>query len=187
MSETIVHLDLIAIASEVAPDARRELTDAAGGLLALPGVLGGGAIEGEAGSDFDLALYYALADYAALEPFGTDPRYARFLQGSVGPLLGTFAGADVRLEGSLPPPSTYAACLTLAAGAETYDWEVRQRLADWAGDRGAAAAAIGLAAGERQRYRGLAIVFADAAIEGGRPAPDGFEIAWIAGRARSLS
>ena len=183
-SEAVLHLDLIALGPNAAPDAGAALIRSAEVLLSLPGVVDGGAIEGDESSDFNLALYFALRDFAALEPFGTDARYARFLQGDVAPLLRAFAGADVRLEGGLPAGGAYAACLAVATAEETYAWEVRDRLAAWSNGRGRSA--IGLAVGERQRFRGLALVFGEAAIAKEPSTVAGFEIAWIAGKARRL-
>lgn len=189
MTQPVLHLDLIALQPTASAQARDLLLTDAAGLRVLEGVLSIALIEPE-GGEFDLALLFLLNDFSRLEPFGTDPAYAHFLQGRVAPLLRAFAGADVSLEGEPAPLRPYAACLALAAPDETYDWEVRESLAAWAkttlGDRGGSTW-LGLAAGERQRYRGVVAVFSDSPL---RPAPaaDGrFVGTLLQGRARVLS
>ena len=68
-----------------------------------------------------------LEGFTYLEPFGTDARYVRFLQGTVAPRLKAFAGADVSLDApfeasqtvrGLPRPGSAAADLRLG-GAGT--------------------------------------------------------------------
>jgi hypothetical protein len=98
----------------------------------------------------------------------------------VAPLLRAFAGADILLEDDLTT-GNYGACIAVSATDETYDWEIRSRLQDWLVSA-AAGGACGLAAGERQQYRGVAIAFAEAAIAA--PKIDGSTL--IKGRARLL-
>ena len=160
--DTVLHVDLIALAGGVTDAARTELLAAARALIEIDGVRCIGAIEADAGSAYDIAVCFVLDSFGVLEPFGTDPRYVRFLQGTVAPLLRGFAGADVRLESEWPLTAddapAHAACLALEAPEETYDWEVRDRLSEWTTVRGGSSV-IGLAVGERQRFRGLALAF----------------------------
>ena len=91
-----------------------------------------GLIEAESGAEYDLALYFVLQGFGALEPFGTNERYVRFLQGHAAPVLRGLAGADVRLEDDFPTDAApNAACLCLAAPFQTYDWEVSAALQTW--------------------------------------------------------
>jgi hypothetical protein len=182
----ILHVDLIALRPEVGGEAKVGLIEAAAGLTSIEGVMSVSVIEAEGeASDFDLALLYLLRDFAALEPFGTDARYTRFLQGEVAPLLRGFAGADVRLDAALPVTHGWVVLLGLTAPAETYDWEIRERLAAWAGV--GASSVSGLAVGERQRYRGIALAFSDGQASRELPAGEGAEASLISGRARRLA
>jgi hypothetical protein len=81
----------------------------------------------------------------------------RFLQGEVAPRLKTFTGADVALAGHFVELGIWAACLAVSAPAETYDWEIKQRLDEWAAEQGGANV-VGLAVGEKQRFRGVTII-----------------------------
>ena len=105
------------------------------------------------------------------------------MQGKAAPLLRGFAGADVALTAPFPDVGAFAACLALAAPDETYDWEVRDALEGWAGD---AAAAVGLAIGERQRYRGCVLRFTSDDQMPPALADRRFEPTLIAGRAALL-
>jgi len=183
-SARILHVDLIALKDEAAMDARETIIEAAAALGAIEGVTRVSAIEADAGSDYDLALLFLLDDSGALEPFGTDVRYVRFLQATVAPSLKSFAGADVRLDAALPVVDAFGACLALAAPPQTYDWEVRQHLETWL--RGTCAGVAGLAAGERQRFRGLALAFDAEPLRPERPSIRSFEVTMLAGRARAL-
>jgi hypothetical protein len=150
-----------------------------------------------AASDFDLAFFFVLDRFTSLEPFGTDPRYIRFLQGKAARILRAFAGADIALTAPFPEVGPYAACLALMAPDQTYDWEVRSALESWTrsqaieaqpslsreGADNRAANAIGLAIGERQRYRGCVLSFTTTASTPGRLADRRFESTLIAGRA----
>jgi len=159
LTDQVLHIDFVAVAPDAGEAARDQVIAGALALRDISGVVDAGAIEGEAGSDFDLAVFWVLEGFARLEPFGTDARYVRFLQGTVAPRLRAFSGADVSLDADYEGVREFAACLALEAPPETYDWEVRERLTAWAegqmGER-----LIGLAVGERQRYRGLALVSA---------------------------
>jgi hypothetical protein len=174
-----------------------------------------------AASDFDLAFFFVLDRFTSLEPFGTDPRYIRFLQGKAARILRAFAGADIALTAPFPEVEPYATCLALMAPDQTYDWEVRSALESWTrqtippheaepGRSGPgalssdplssdpslsregtgpsseaprpAANAIGLAIGERQRYRGCVLSFTTTASTPGRLADRRFESTLIAGR-----
>jgi hypothetical protein len=181
----VVHADLIRLSEPTTAGEKDELLAQVAAVREIAGVIGAVAIEGEDGSDFDLALFFVLNDFTALEPFGTDARYIRFLQAGLAPRLKTFAGADVRLEGEFAGNGTRAACLALAAPPETYDWEIKQRLEGWAAAQGGSSL-IGLAVGERQRFRGLAVAFGDEAMRFQRPEPGAVEGVFVSGRARRL-
>jgi pimeloyl-ACP methyl ester carboxylesterase len=136
---------------------------------------------------YDLAFFFVLRDFTALEPFGTNPRYIRFLQGKAAPLLRAFAGADIALAAPFPPLQSGGACLALAAPYQTYDWEVREALERWSSAAPADSYAFGLAIGERQRYRGCGFRFAAGSGEA-PPLPDRrFQAALVSGEARLLS
>jgi hypothetical protein len=184
VSRQVLHLDFIKLILETGPDQRRQLEDAAAQLSAIDGVVGVGVIEAATESDFDLAFWFLLREFIALEPFGTDPRYSRFLQGSVAPLLRSFAGADVQLEDKLEASDGPAACIALIGPEEAYDFEVREALEAWTETTGAGLCAIGLAVGERQIYRGAALAFGATNAETYLDGP--FRPTLIRGRARSL-
>jgi hypothetical protein len=180
-----MHLDLVALADHAREPQTRDLVQAASGLAAREDVICAGVIEAEAGSDFDLAFFFVLSDFSALEPFGTDERYSRFLQRHLAPVLRQLAGADVRLAAWPDAAASHASCLALAADDETYDWEVNEELESWAAALGGASA-IGLAVGERQRYRGAAIVFADPAPQQEREFEARFAADVVSGPIRKL-
>ncbi len=186
MSQQVLHLDFISLRPETTQEQRTQLEEAAAGLLALDQVLSAGVINGESGSDFDIAFLFLLPDFTDLEPFGTDPRYVRFLQGNVAPVLRAFAGADVKLEDDLDIVDGPAACLALMAPEETYDWEVRDALEAWGGNLLPDAIAVGIAVGERQQYRGVSIAFGGHASTAAKPEAGSFRPALIRGTARRL-
>jgi len=188
VSQQVLHLDFISLSPTAGPDDRKQLLEAAAQLAELPQVESLGAVEadGASQSDFDLALYFLLPDFTALEPFGTDTRYAGFLQLAVAPRLKAFAGADVRLEADFAVQRTYAACLALMAPEETYDWEVRDALQSWHDSVPGVSGAVGLAVGEKQIYRGAALAFAADPIAAERPDTPKFRSTLIAGAARTL-
>ena len=186
MSQQVLHLDFIGLRPETTQEQRKQLEEAAAGLLALEQVMAAGVINGESGSDFDIAFLFLLPDFTDLEPFGTDPRYVRFLQGSVAPVLRAFAGADVKLEDDLDIVDGPAACLALMAPEETYDWEVRDTVEAWADALSPGAAAIGIAVGERQQYRGVSIAFGGGAPTAAKPDGGSFAPTLIRGTARRL-
>jgi hypothetical protein len=179
-----LHVDLISL-QDATGEAAKVIVEAAGELTEMELVLEAGAIEGRPGSDFDLAVYFLLPSSADIEPFGTDARYVRFLQGTVAPKLTAFGGASVRLEGVFPAQRAYGACLTVEAPEETYDWEVSEKLTAWCGSQPGGGVA-GLATGERQRYRGLAFAFADNELPADRPAIGGLDVTFVAGAIRRL-
>ena len=183
MTEQVLHIDFIAVTPEAGDGGREEILSQAAVALAIDGVVAVGAIDADEGSNFDLGVYFVLEGFTYLEPFGTDARYVRFLQGTIAPRLKVFAGADVSLDEPFDATLPYASCLALEAPPQTYDWEVRERLSTWVeavdGER-----VIGLAVGERQRYRGLAMVFADAALSSKPGSHDG---TIVAGKARRLA
>src|SRR4051794_31924278 len=182
----VIHIDFVAVADNKAtPELLDALFVEAGSLAQLDEVVDAGVIEGAPGSDFELAFLFVLRDFAALEPFGTKPAYAKFLQGYVAPVLRQLAGADVRLEGEMPAIQGPASCIALAASDETYDWEVSSALRDWAKVLSPDSRAIGLAVGERQRYRGVAIAFGSAKAE--RLTDELMTSTLIIGEARSLT
>lgn len=160
VTNRVLHADFIALAPDAQADARTRLVEAASLLTEMEPVLAAAALDVDAGQEFDVAFFFLLADLSGLERFGTDTRYSRFLQADVAPVLRSLAGIDVSLEADLPPDGR-AACITLAAPDHTYDFELRAALDAWSRASGGTAA-IGLAVGERQRYRGLALVSGDA-------------------------
>ena len=186
MSQTILHADFISLAKDVTGEARRDLLTRAAELVTIDGVIAGASIDGDDGSDFDIALLFAVESLQALERFGTDARYVRFLRDDAAPALRALAIADVRLESSLPAPGPYAACLAIAAAEETYDWQVRDALQAWADGVAGATAAVGLASTERQRFRGLAFCAAAGPVARPVDLPAGFAVTFVGGRARSL-
>ena len=181
--ELVLHVDFISIAA-MATAGRAAIVEAAADLARIEGVIGVGAIKGSAASDYDLAVYCLVATFMDLEPFGTHPRYTRFLQGTVAPYLRAFSGADVRLDGPLVDSKPFGACIAAEAAAETYDWEVSQQLAGWA--ESFDGAVVGLAIGERQRYRGVALGFSDRPLIS-RPSLQGFDLTYVSGAARRLA
>jgi hypothetical protein len=187
VSQQVLHLDFVSLSSATGPQDRQQLIEAAGALAAIDGVIATGVIEGEAGSDFDLAFYFVLDDFAALEPFGTDARYSRFLQGEVAPRLRGFAGADVRLDDDFAASAGRGAVIAVLAPDETYDWEVREALQAWAGATGASTATIGLAVGEHQAHRGVALAFDVELHDAPAPDPKRFRASVLRGAARRLA
>lgn len=161
--------------AEVAPSPSRESAGLRVGPPSSP----------SAPSDFDLAFFFVVDSFTFLEPFGTHPAYIAFLQGKVARILKGFAGADISLDASFPHIAPYAACLALAAPDQTYDWEVRATLAS-ASDS-APSRALGLAIGERQRYRGCVLTFTDAPTILIRPEAARYQTSLIAGAVRQLS
>jgi hypothetical protein len=165
-------------------------------------------------SDFDLAFFFVLYTFTSLVPFGTNERYIHFLQGKVARMLRSFAGADIALQQAFPPLQPHASCLAVIAPDETYDWEIRSALESWATETEQAAqpsraepplsrggissspdvpaptpapvSAIGLAIGERQRYRGCVLNFTTAPVTAKRIANRQLTSTLIAGRAARL-
>jgi len=150
---------LISLKAETSGSEREDLLLAAGQLRSIDGVLLTAVIEGVRVSDADLALFFLLDGSADVEAFGTDRRYIAFLQKNLAPSLAGLTGADIVLESDFPGIRPNGICLAIAAPPATYDWEIRQDLATWAASVAPEAWATGLAAGERQRYRGIAIAF----------------------------
>jgi hypothetical protein len=186
VSEQVLHLDFIKLTPETSPERRSQLEAAAATLREIDGVAGVGVIEGQSGSDFDLAFWFVLRAFTSLEPFGTDPRYAQFLQASAAPLLQGFGGADVKLDADFEAADGPAACMALTGPEEAYDFEVREGLEAWADGIGAPGVALGLAVGERQVYRGAVIAFGGTKrIE--KPEIEPFRATLISGRARVLA
>jgi hypothetical protein len=180
---TVLHVDLVLLREDLGSDAREGLNYEAAALRDLPGLIGAGVVEAAPESDFDVAFLFALDSLPHLEDFGTNPRYIRFLQGGLAQAMRSFGGADVQLQGELREPSAHAACLALAATPQTYDWQVRDALSRWTGG----ADGVGLAVGERQRYRGLGLMFADQPIARPLIGFEGFGVDFIAGRYRRLA
>ena len=189
MSQQVLHLDFIALRPETGPSDREHLLEAAAQLSTLPQVQSLGAIEAdpESQSDFDLVFYFLLRDFADLEPFGTDSRYASFLQGAVAPRLKAFAGADVRLEADFQSGGGYAACAALMAPDETYDWEVRDALQGWCDALRGGSSDVGLAVGEKQLYRGAALTFGPNPLGISTRQTSQLKMTQIAGNARTLA
>ena len=109
-----------------------------------------------------------------------------FLQAELAPVLKALAGADVILDGDFSASGERGACLALAARPETYDWEIRERLLRWAETQADVGSAMGLATGERQRYRGLAVAFGGTDWRPARPSDAGMEAVFLTGRVRRL-
>ena len=186
MSEYVLHADFVSLSSDAGPNPQDELFSVAAGLSELDAVISCAAIEGDEASDFQLAFLFLLRDFASLEPFGTDPRYSRFLQGTVAPVMSAFGGADLRLD-TVPALEGHLACLALTAPEDTYDWEVRTALEDWASSAAASGSyAVGLTVGERQRYRGLALAHVPSSRATPRPKLARCESTLIRGAARIL-
>ena len=186
-SKPVLHADFISLNADAGANARDELIEAARTLSDLDEVLSIALIQGDAGSDFELVLLFVLSDFRSLEPFGTDARYSRFLQGAVAPVLRELAGADIQLDGPFVSVEGYAACLALAAPHQTYDWEVRDLLGRWTQALAGARGIAGLALGERQRFRGLSVVTGPQPIEAARPAESRFGATLVAGEAQLLA
>ncbi|MPZ48729.1 MAG: hypothetical protein GEU75_05345 [Dehalococcoidia bacterium] len=190
MSDTkpVLHADFFSLNPSTTPQAREGLIEEARGLAELDEVVSAALIEGDAAADFDLALLFILPEFRALEPFGTDQRYTRFLQARVAPILQGLAGADVQIEDDFSGMAGYAACLAVAAPPETYDWEVKALLTDWveALNLTPSIHMAGLAIGERQRFRGLAISSGDEPFSPPRPSKGAFGVSLITGRSRRL-
>lgn len=186
MTAQVLHLDLASLSPTTSARDRDDIIEAAGCLTSLPDVTAAGVIEGVPEADFELAFFFVLAEPAALERFGTDPAYSRFLRGKLAPRLRAFAGADARLEADFEASGQHGACLALEAPEETYDWEVAEALNRWAEGTGAAARAVGLAAGERQRFRGVALAFTATPFAPERPAEGRFGATLVWGRTRRL-
>ncbi len=189
MSQQVLHLDFVSLNQEAGAQDREHLLEAASRLAALPQVLSLGAIDAdpESESDFDLVFYFLLPDFSALEPFGTDSRYAGFLQGEVAPRLKGFTGADVRLETDFVAGGVHAACFALMAPDETYDWEVREALETWCDSAAGATSVAGLAVGEKQLYRGAGLAFTAAPVSVARPDASRFRSTLVVGTARTLA
>lgn len=187
MSEQVLHIDLIALGERISPQARDTLISAATSLRTMEHVLAVGLIEATEESDYDLVVYFLLDTFASLEPFGTDARYSQFLQGSVAPVLRGFAGADVKLETDLKMIDGPAALMAIAAPDETYDWEVREALELWTQSLRATGVAIGVAVGERLRYRGAGIAYGGDALAAIHPPNSPYSTTIVCGRARRLA
>jgi hypothetical protein len=160
-SVAFLHVDLISLKPETSGSDRADLLLAAAQLRSIDGVLLTGVIEGLRVSDADLALFFLLDGSADIEAFGTDRRYIAFLQKDLAPSLAGLTGADIVLESDFPAFRPNGVCLAIAAPPATYDWEIRHDLAAWAASVAPESSATGLALGERQRYRGIAIAFTD--------------------------
>src|SRR5262245_61557196 len=106
-----MHVDFVAVADKATQAGLDALFAEARDLATLDEVVAATVIEGAPGSDFELAFLFVLRDFTALEPFGTNPRYSRFLQHYVAPVLRQLAGADVKLDGALPALEGQVACL----------------------------------------------------------------------------
>ncbi len=187
MTQQVLHIDLISLKPATNAADQETLIHEAGILLSIEDVIGGGVIQAGAESHFDLAVFFALKDFAALEPFGTHPGYSRFLQGKVAPLLQAFAGADVAMDAPLGSISGFGACVALSAPDEAYDWEIREKLEQWRDGVAGTAAVLGLAVGDRQNYRGLAMSFASTAFEPPQIVGERFDTVEIKGRSRPLA
>jgi putative ABC transport system ATP-binding protein len=186
VTQQVLHLDLIALADPTDVRARDQVLQAAAALAEVDGVEAIVAIDaGEEGSPFHLALAFVLRDFQALEPFGTDPRYTRFLQRSLAPVLRLLAGADCLLEEAWPSPRAHGECLAVAASNDTYDWELRQFFAALRQGYETSSTA-GLAAGERGRYRGIVIIFSNSPAELTLAADPRLTIHRVSGHARVL-
>jgi hypothetical protein len=165
----VLHVDFVVLQESVGSDEVDDLCREAAALEDLNGVQRIGLISAGFGadSDFDLAFLFLLDGLANLEGFGTDTRYIRFLQGGLAQAMKSFGGADIQLLGSFERSGAFAGCVALAGTPQTYDWQVRDALGAWDPE-----ASVGLAVGERQRYRGVGVLFSNQPVA--RPA-EGFE------------
>jgi hypothetical protein len=93
----------------------------------------------------------------------------------------------VRLEDDFAGDGSHAACLALVAPEETYDWEVRDALQGWRESTNGRSGAVGLAAGEKQMYRGVALAFNETLIADERPDDARFRSTLITGMAKTLA
>lgn len=180
-----MHADLVLLREDASQEDREALFREAATLRSLRGIVATGVIEADPGSDFDLAFFFVVSSLTDLEAFGTDARYVRFLQGAIARAMRSFGGADVKLSAAFDAPGEHAACVALAATPQTYDWQVSDALQAW-GSRGGRAL-IGLATGERQRYRGIGIMFSNLPMQRPSSGFEGFGLEFIAGRCRLLS
>lgn len=115
----------------------------------------------DAGSTHNLALFAHLADAAALDRFGTDAPYMRFLQQSFLPAVSAFVTMDIAVDdGPLPEGQPSAVCFCLDVAPATYDWQVRSLLERLIATPGASAATLGMALNDRQPYRTGGVVYA---------------------------
>jgi len=181
-----MHIDFVALSEQATSEGLDALFAEAARLATMEEVVSAGVIEAEADSDFELAFLFVLRDFAAIETFGTSPMYSRFLQGYVAPVLRLLAGADVRLEGDMPPIAGRAACLALAADDETYDWEVSDALNGWRRGILTAGSVVGMAMGERQRFRGVGLAFGDEPLTPAKVGGERFTSTLVTGKAWSL-
>jgi hypothetical protein len=173
----VLHADFIFLRSETTAEERREILLAAAGPASLPEVTAAAAIQGSAGSGADLVLVFVLRAFTDLEPFGTSPAYVSFLQSRLAPKLRSLSGIDARLvDRAALPPAAKARVLALRPPPETFDWEVQVALERWAG----AAGLVGLAANDKQGYRGVAVA-STTDIRSVPALPEGFECLYAAG------
>jgi hypothetical protein len=178
----VLHVDFVLLRDGVSQADKDALMAEAASLGDLPGLLSVATITAEADSDFDLACLFVIDSRSNLEAFGTDQRYVRFLQGGVARAMRSFGGADVKLQADFDARGSIGACLALAGGPQTYDWQVQEALSALA-----PAGIFGLAIGERQRYRGIGVMFSSEPITRPLSGFDGFGIDFISGPFRWLA
>jgi hypothetical protein len=141
---------------------RDQLVTSFSGLLPVTEAAALGCVTaGDGGSTHDLALFAYLTDAAALERFGTDARYMRYLQHSFLPLIEDFVSADVEVETGPATGYEFAVCFCLDIPPATYDWQVRALLSRLtSASKAAVSAAVGIALNERQSYRAAGVISA---------------------------
>jgi hypothetical protein len=179
-----LHADFISLRPEAEPAAIEALLTAATALAELPMVERVYVLDPDAGAAYDLIVLFFLDSATAIEGFGTDPRYARFLQGAVAPVLQHLDGADLGIEGDAGDDLPYAACYCLAAPLQTFDWEARDRMNAWRDGLDAAWSVTGIATGDRDRFRGVALAVGESPFGESGVAPPSLE---VRGRLRRLA
>jgi hypothetical protein len=159
----VLHLLLAHLKPGTTDERREQLMAAFSDLLAIPEALRLGCVVArDQDSTHDLALFACLTDAAALERFGTDARYMRYLRGSFLPLVERFVTVDLRLDDRpLPGGHESALCFCLDVPPATYDWQVRAVLSRLTEEsRAEDPACLGIALNDRQPYRAGGVICA---------------------------
>jgi hypothetical protein len=157
----VLHLLLVRLKPDLAPEARGVLTAEAAALAGIEGVAQAGLVEGSSpGSTHSLALFVFLRDRGALEEFGTHPVHVRFLRQTLAPALESMVSADVSVD-QLPPDDYAAArCFCAAFEPQVYDWQVRAYLEQVRSSLGPAGLlCAGPSLDDRQAFRAAGVAF----------------------------